>query len=253
MGGDGSLTHCLRALLATERVDLETIQFVTLPFGSGNDSARVFNWGATPNETHLNQLLTICNDITTAAADKLNIWDVTVTMDEMTRVGAGGRDESMKQSQGDKTFKYQMCNYYSIGQDVKVGYQVEQQRTGYRCCNYMCYGLCGFKYVCCSCCCWPAQESLSLVQMIDYWSISKQKDKKADIIEPLIPRSNSLEDANIVFAANRERNADYYLKGNPVALIAMNVSSYMGGTNNPWMGNPTNFALRDSQLQTVTT
>lgn len=81
--------------------------------------------------------------------------------------------------------------------------------------------------------------------MVDYWSVTKQSDKKTEIIEPLIPRSEFIGDSSIVFAANRERNADYYLKGNPVALIAMNVTSYMGGTNNPWEGNPTNYALRD--------
>ena len=46
MGGDGALTNSLRAL-KKENINIEKIQFVILPFGSGNDAAKVFGWGST--------------------------------------------------------------------------------------------------------------------------------------------------------------------------------------------------------------
>lgn len=48
----------------------------------------------------------------------------------------------------------------------------------------------------------------------------------------------------IIFATNRSRNANYYLKGNPVALVAQNLPSYMGGMANPWASNPNSIMLQ---------
>ena len=47
-----------------------------------------------------------------------------------------------------------------------------------------------------------------------------------------------------IFATNRSRNANYYLKGNPVALVAQNLPSYMGGRANPWNSNPNSIMLQ---------
>ena len=41
MGGDGGLLHTLRQLKAEGRIDMDQFYFVNLPFGSGNDTARV--------------------------------------------------------------------------------------------------------------------------------------------------------------------------------------------------------------------
>ena len=54
MGGDGGLNHAILGL--SKIVDLENFDFVTLPFGSGNDTSRCFNWGGMPYDNHLSQL-----------------------------------------------------------------------------------------------------------------------------------------------------------------------------------------------------
>ena len=38
----------------------------------------------------------------------------------------------------------------------------------------------------------------------------------------------------MVFAVNRQRKTNYYLKTNPMSLITQNIPSYMGGQANPW-------------------
>ena len=79
MGGDGGLTHSLQKL--SELIDLDKVAFVTLPFGSGNDTSQVFGWGATPAEPHLQQLSQICIDIAERSVmQKLNIWEVKVKL-----------------------------------------------------------------------------------------------------------------------------------------------------------------------------
>jgi len=39
----------------------------------------------------------------------------------------------------------------------------------------------------------------------------------------------------VLFATDRSRKSDFYLKGNPASLIATNVPSFMGGRSNPWI------------------
>jgi hypothetical protein len=39
----------------------------------------------------------------------------------------------------------------------------------------------------------------------------------------------------VLFATDKTRKTDFYLKGNPESLIATNVPSFMGGRFNPWV------------------
>lgn len=77
--------------------------------------------------------------------DRLDIWDVTIWMDDIFRVGPNSQDVSRKTSPDQKTYTYQMCNYFSFGADCKVAYNVEQNRTDTRFCNYCYYAWCGIK------------------------------------------------------------------------------------------------------------
>ncbi len=87
MGGDGSLTNCLRTFIQN-KIPIDALKFVSLPFGSGNDTSRVFGWGATSDEKHLYFLSQICLDaVDRSLDDKLNIWDISVDSDDIWRVG----------------------------------------------------------------------------------------------------------------------------------------------------------------------
>jgi len=93
MGGDGGLTHSLKQL--SQLVDLGKVAFVTLPFGSGNDTSRVFGWGGMPDEPHLFQLSQICLDIAERSQmESLNIWEVKISFTEDSNVWKVAADSS---------------------------------------------------------------------------------------------------------------------------------------------------------------
>jgi hypothetical protein len=41
--------------------------------------------------------------------------------------------------------------------------------------------------------------------------------------------------SKLLFATDKMYKSDFYLKGNPISLIATNVPSFMGGKANPWI------------------
>lgn len=51
MGGDGSLGIILKQLRAIPLINayMDKIYFCLLPYGTGNDTARVFGWGSNNN------------------------------------------------------------------------------------------------------------------------------------------------------------------------------------------------------------
>jgi len=147
---------------------------VTLPFGSGNDASRYFGWGTLAANKHLQSLHQICTEIVAnAIIDRLDIWNVSIECSDIFRVGEGQADKSLK-PKASESYDFQMCNYLSMGNESKIGYSVEQNRTSSRCCNYACYTVqCLSNFFCC--CCKPELESLPLIDLIDYTSVSKQK------------------------------------------------------------------------------
>ena len=71
MGGDGSLAKTIKFLRSSSVVDKAMqkgeLSFCMLPFGTGNDGAQVFNWGATPvHELWLQDLESLMRDIITS-------------------------------------------------------------------------------------------------------------------------------------------------------------------------------------------
>lgn len=47
MGGDGSLMNWLMSV--DKSVDINSLYYVALPYGTGNDFCNVTNWGKLPN------------------------------------------------------------------------------------------------------------------------------------------------------------------------------------------------------------
>ena len=51
-------------------------------------------------------------------------------------------------------FERYMINYFSMGEDARIGTGFEKKRTKNRCCNNLNYGLIGLcNFICGACCC----------------------------------------------------------------------------------------------------
>lgn len=101
-------------------------------------------------------------------------------------------------------------------------YDFERNRTSNKCCNDLMYVCSGLKYIFCGCIAYPPIENIPIKELIDYSGEAKQGSDESFIM------------SKFLFATDMSRNSDFYLKGNPISLIATNVPSFMGGKTNPW-------------------
>ena len=78
-GGDGSLiTHLMKA--KSYGIDLEPLLCCALPYGTGNDTARVLGWGGEPNLKYYKSLKLLMTEIClNTEVIELNVWDVSVS------------------------------------------------------------------------------------------------------------------------------------------------------------------------------
>ena len=103
-----------------------------LPFGTGNDGAQVFGWGASPaNESWLFDLESLSRDIICSTTETLSLWTCMA-------------DGEVYNAKGEKIDnKILMTYYFNMGVDAVIGMAVEKNRTKRRCCNYIIYTLKG--------------------------------------------------------------------------------------------------------------
>ena len=138
MGGDGSFATTIKFLRTSKEVERGLSKgklcFAVLPFGTGNDGAQAFGWGASPcNEAWFNDVEALMRDLITASCVSLSLWNVHVN----------GKVLSASGEKIDN--KHLMCYYFNLGLDARVGLEVERNRKRTRCCNYIYYALCGIK------------------------------------------------------------------------------------------------------------
>ena len=64
-------------------IPIERIQFASLPFGTGNDTALISGWGVHSNAKNLSFLDEICRQIVEQTEEvKLDIWEITFTLNQ---------------------------------------------------------------------------------------------------------------------------------------------------------------------------
>jgi Diacylglycerol kinase catalytic domain len=81
-GGDGSLIGILKAA-SDAGVQIDDLPAVALPYGTGNDLARVSNWGGTPSGSIYRDVPSIVKELCENTEIKdFNVWNVQVRMRE---------------------------------------------------------------------------------------------------------------------------------------------------------------------------
>ncbi len=154
-------------------------------------------------------------------------------------------------------FERYMINYFSMGEDARVGTGFEKKRTKNRCCNNVTYaflGLCNF--FCAACCC---RRPPLITDQIEYARSlkgteypKKDQQQKTDDIEqtnnylpliveeakesekPLLLNSEDTYQGRILFTTNKKDPNYMHIKKDAIVLAGTNIPSYMGGRADPW-------------------
>lgn len=109
-----------------------------LPFGTGNDGAAAFGWGANPfNEVWLTDLESLMRDLILSSTESLSLWNALV-------------DGEVYSANGELTSSsILMAYYFNLGVDAELGIAVERNRSKRRCCNYLMYAKEFFRHYLC--------------------------------------------------------------------------------------------------------
>lgn len=140
-------------MLAKENgVDVGKLVCCVLPYGTGNDLARVSGWGGGPSGKTYSNFDNIIKEICLNTKEQnFNVWSVLVKF----RSGGAAFEVDAKtrkfKEKHETIFERYMINYSGLGEDGRVGVEFEMKRTGNKCCNDLIYGYIGVKNMICCC------------------------------------------------------------------------------------------------------
>ena len=161
-------------------VKVSRITYIALPFGTGNDLARNTNWGPHAHQPHLQKLEEICFEICcNSNSQQVNIWDVhfvirndgdiqSIRDNRATSILDKSRKAQKNSEKGTYTYTAFMALYFSIGDDAKIGFDFEANRTASRCANKCRYVCSTIKYWFCGCCFYTERENAPLRNNLAY-------------------------------------------------------------------------------------
>ena len=131
-GGDGTVKWVISELVKIECID---IAIGVIPFGTGNDLARVLGWGSTAPDpliggADMHALKDIISALASGEEVTFDVWQVTTKVNEET-----GRIEIVHKEEGiierpdqKKALVEHMINYCSFGQDARAVFGFERHR-----------------------------------------------------------------------------------------------------------------------------
>lgn len=217
-GGDGTVmwadSEATKAGIDTTRECLIGI----VPLGTGNDFARVAGWGGkNPKRITMNSCLKVHDMVKlwcSARTRKHDVWEVFAEVDEeegrILKV-SGDRTET-EAGGGAKHFVLPMINYFSVGQESKVGIEFDKQRTKSQTANLLVYACAGI-FTECDC---------------------ATQQKIADLVSSLHVGLDASGPALFEYLDDDEPEEAGHLVGNPESIMFLNVNSYAGGAAHFW-------------------
>jgi len=131
-GGDGTVKWVISELVKLKRTD---IPIGVIPFGTGNDFARAFNWGSTaPNPLIGNKLQALKQKVISFLNSEIvsmDCWRCSIYLKDIEDASFKEvKDAKVIQThEGAKEMHHEMLNYFSVGFDAQIMFEFEQQRT----------------------------------------------------------------------------------------------------------------------------
>ncbi|KAF7456393.1 putative diacylglycerol kinase [Cryptosporidium felis] len=155
VGGDGSFSTLVNAFLESIPDKKKRLIFAVLPFGTGNDWARSFGWSSYGNlkfmKDDFSPLIDLARGIFTSNVENFDTWTVEVEItgqetSSFQRVSPTTHElEQINDSEGNKLLrlKKRCLNYFSFGEESRVGITFDTYRKKNVILNRALYGLAG--------------------------------------------------------------------------------------------------------------
>lgn len=193
-----------------------------VPLGTGNDFSRVAGWGGKNPSRILDNHCQVVKDYVrqwwSATSRPHDVWQVVIKVSEDTgQILHVDKNRAEAEIQGcTHEMTSSMINYFSIGQESKVGIEFDKHRTKSQTCNLFVYA---YEGLCTEAQCCSQQHIGHLVKGLHHG---------ADADAPLL-FSSSWDDSD-----DTDEEDIPQLVGNPESLMFLNVNSYAGGNAAFW-------------------
>ncbi|EGR32993.1 hypothetical protein IMG5_064480 [Ichthyophthirius multifiliis] len=211
-------------LLEMLQYQCDTNQFPIgiVPFGTGNDFARVLGWGGNISNNfigeNLNGLKRLIKKWISSKISLFDIWEVEFQtqdngyFEKIEYVNEKATKIKMLDKNGQiiKSIKKPMSNYFSIGIDARIGFGFDKNRTQSAFINKAIYCCEAFKKL--------FIKTNRINQVLESLEILNEKQG----LEKQLLKNEEQEQSN------------YYLKCDPACLLILNIDSYAGGVSNIW-------------------
>mmetsp|Transcript_15083 Transcript_15083/g.17073 ORF Transcript_15083/g.17073 Transcript_15083/m.17073 type:complete len:392 (-) Transcript_15083:125-1300(-) len=130
-GGDGTVKWVVSEL---ERVECLDIPIGVIPFGTGNDFARVCGWGGfAPKPLIGKQMRSFnktMNNLLNSQTCKFDVWKIEILLKNNGEFWEikNKREELCSSETKEKIMVHQMINYFSIGADANIAFEFAKNR-----------------------------------------------------------------------------------------------------------------------------
>lgn len=209
-GGDGTVMWADSALTKAGVDTTKQVIYGIIPLGTGNDFSRVAGWGGKNPKGILKNDCRILRDMVMwwarATVRPHDVWQCHIDVDEDDGkiMKVKGKDEEALPA---KELTAPLINYFSIGQESKVGVEFDKNRTKSQTCNLFVYAWQGL----------AAEVSCGDKQLV------------GDLVSALYLGED--KDGSLIFGDDED---DKHLIGQPESLMFLNVNSYAGGAGQFW-------------------
>ena len=140
-----------------------------MPFGTGNDLSQVTNWGGSPGAAFYSDFEELVVEICENTKIKdINVWTVRAQLKEDGRIMQVSSRTKREAVVPGVTYESDMINYMGMGEDGRIGFNVEKVRTSNRLCTKALYFFVGAFFLFCPCTRGPtAAEHIDYVKTLE--------------------------------------------------------------------------------------
>lgn len=214
-GGDGSIMWVISEAEKHGVDVLNQVLIGILPLGTGNDFSRAAGWGGrnpdprTLLQNDFQQLREMVHDWVAARQEMHDVWHVQIEADKdrgkILQVG----DVDKENGYCPTSISKPMVNYFSVGEESRLGFDFERHRTKSQTLNLLVYALegCSFGMQCC-----VAPGVRNIVQGL---------------------YNSKGPDDPVIFDTDQESKAPKLLR-DPQMLLVLNINSFGGGMSHFW-------------------